>query len=63
LSASTLPGDSGGAVFDSSNRVVGIVFAQSRGDAPVAYAITTEEVEAFLAEVDTSTDATAGRCR
>ena len=63
LKAATLPGDSGGAVFDESNRVVGIVFAQSRGDAPVAYAVTTEEVEAFLADVDVSTEVPAGRCR
>lgn len=63
LVAETLPGDSGGALFDSANRVVGIVFAQSRGEAPVAYAVTAQEVEAFLSEVDTSTEAASGRCR
>ena len=63
LTAQTLPGDSGGAVFDSANRVVGIVFAQSRGEAPVAYAVTTQEVETFLSEVDPSTEAASGRCR
>ncbi len=62
LSAATLPGDSGGALFDENNRVVGIVFAQSRQTDDLAYAVATSEVEAFLADVDTSTEVEAGRC-
>lgn len=63
LSAETLPGDSGGALFDSSNHVIGVVFAQSRGTDGVAYAVASDEVEAFLAAADTSGEVLAGRCR
>ncbi len=63
LSADTLPGDSGGALFDSANRVVGIVFAQSRSLGGVAYALAMSEVNAFLNGADTSKEVPAGRCR
>lgn len=63
LSAATFPGDSGGALFDSTNRVVGIVFAQSRQTESVAYALAVEEVTAFLSAADTAVEVAAGRCR
>lgn len=63
LSAQTLPGDSGGAVFDSANRVIGMVFAQSRGAAPIAYAVAAQEIQDFLAELDPTTQVSTGRCR
>ena len=63
LNAATLPGDSGGALFDSANRVVGVVFAQSRQTDNVAYAVASAEIEAFLDSVDSTSEVAAGRCR
>jgi len=63
LDATILPGDSGGALFDDENRVVGVAFAQSNQADDVAYALATSEIENFLAEVNPATEAATGRCR
>ncbi len=61
LAADTLPGMSGGGVFDADGALLGIVFAESR-ERPVTYAVAGAEIEAFLAGVDPVTPVEAGRC-
>ncbi len=50
LAADLESGDSGAPVVDSLGRVVGIVFAVSPDESQVAFALTSSEIEGFLAE-------------
>ena len=62
LAAEIGPGMSGSPVVGRLGQVLGIVFAESRNTA-TAYAVASEEVEAFLSEFDPDTPVTPGRCR
>jgi S1-C subfamily serine protease len=42
-------GDSGAPVIDASHRVIGMVFAASRGDAPRTYAVASSEFDSVIA--------------
>jgi S1-C subfamily serine protease len=50
LAASLAPGDSGGALVDSSGHVVGVAFAIAPDRPGTAYALTDDEVNAALAQ-------------
>jgi S1-C subfamily serine protease len=56
LAAQLRPGDSGGALVDSSGAVVGVAFAIAPDDPNVAFALTIEEVRAALDAPLTPTD-------
>ena len=60
LAADLERGDSGAPVIDADGRVVGVVFAVSPDRPTTAYAIDDTELEAFLTEPFSRTD--AGRC-
>lgn len=57
-------GWSGSGMFDGDGRLVGVVFAESRTDPEVAYAVRASEVEAFLDGVDAGSvdEVDAGPC-
>ena len=61
LNADIAAGMSGSGAFDDDGRLLGIVFAESRERA-ITYAVAATEIEAFLAEVDATTEADAGQC-
>ena len=61
LNADVTRGMSGGGAFDDDGRLLGIVFAESR-ERPVTYAVTASEIEAFLADVDVTTEVDTGQC-
>ncbi|HWD61860.1 MAG TPA: MarP family serine protease [Humibacter sp.] len=48
LRGTVRPGNSGGPLFDSSGRVVGVVFARSTTDSDTGYALTLAEIEPVL---------------
>ena len=50
LSASLRPGDSGSALVDPSGTVVGVAFAIAPDRPDVAYALSTDELRAVLAQ-------------
>lgn len=60
LAAGLRTGDSGAAVVDPAGDVIGIVFAVSPDRKDVAYALTTDELEALL--VAPRTPGESGRC-
>ena len=62
ISADIRSGVSGAALFNESNQVIGIVFAESR-NIDSSYAVSASEIEAFLAETDSATVVESGRCR
>jgi S1-C subfamily serine protease len=50
VAASLQPGDSGGAVVDTSGSVVGVAFAIAEGQSNTAYALSSSELRGFLAQ-------------
>ena len=52
LAASLAPGDSGGALVNTTGEVIGVAFAIDPGNDGTSYAITDEEVRAVLDTVD-----------
>ncbi|MGH3850622.1 MAG: trypsin-like peptidase domain-containing protein, partial [Pseudonocardiaceae bacterium] len=56
LAAELMPGDSGGALVDSSGNVVGVAFAIAPDNSAVAYALTDKELSAALALPRARTD-------
>lgn len=61
LETDVMPGMSGGGAFDDDGKLVGVVFAESRGQ-PIAYAVAAGEVEQFMAETDLASTVEAGHC-
>jgi S1-C subfamily serine protease len=61
LATSLQPGDSGGALVDSSGTVVGMAFATDPGQVHTGYALTSNEVRAVLATAGSAPVAT-GSC-
>ena len=65
LSADLEPGDSGAPLVGADGKVLGLAFAVSTATDGTAYALTTDEIEAFVAEVGDgrhAADDTADRC-
>ena len=56
------PGDSGGALFDTAGRVVGLVFATSTVDAQTGYAMTLDEIAPVLRQAGATAPVDSGRC-
>lgn len=54
-------GVSGAALVNGDGELVGVVFAESQTK-DSTYAVYSTEIEAFLSEVDTSSEVGAGRC-
>ena len=52
LDAATSPGDSGAGLYDIDGHFVGLLFAVSTEDGARSWAISADEVTAFLAEGD-----------
>lgn len=63
LAIDVVPGVSGAGVYDARGRLVGVVFAESRRRGDVTYAVSGDEVRAFLEDVDPATPADTNRCR
>ncbi|GGF26252.1 MarP family serine protease [Subtercola lobariae] len=63
LRGTVLPGNSGGPLFDSSGKVVGVVFARSTSDADTGYALTLNELAPVVAEVGASDPVSSGACQ
>ncbi len=61
LAASLAHGDSGGAYVDTSGQVIGVAFAISASSSTTAYALSTTELRAALAE-PRSASASTGSC-
>lgn len=61
LRGTVRPGNSGGPLFDTSGRVVGVVFARSTTDSDTGYALTLSEIEPVLSSVGSMPVAT-GAC-
>lgn len=61
LAASLKPGDSGSAFADATGKVVGVAFAIAPDRTDVAYALTSKELRAALAE-DQGTQVGTGGC-
>jgi S1-C subfamily serine protease len=61
LAAGLAPGDSGAGLIDPEGRVVGVAFAIAPDRPGVAYALSTAELEAVLAE-DLATPTDTGPC-
>ncbi len=65
LAAALEPGDSGGALFDTQGRVVGLAFAIDPGDVDTSYALTGDEVDRALNRAQrngASTPVSTGPC-
>lgn len=63
LEAVVGPGDSGAPLVDEGGAVVGLVFAKSTDREGAAWALSVEEIEAFLATGATEGEVERGRCR
>jgi S1-C subfamily serine protease len=61
LATSLQPGDSGGALVDTSGTVVGVAFATDPGRAHTGYALTSDQVRTVLANTG-STPVATGSC-
>lgn len=61
LEADVTRGMSGAGAFDGEGRLLGIVFAESRGRG-ITYAVAASEIEAFLAGVDQAAPVGTGPC-
>jgi Trypsin-like serine proteases, typically periplasmic, contain C-terminal PDZ domain len=62
LRGTVRPGNSGGPLFDTSGRVVGVVFARSTTDASTGYALTLREIAPVLSEANATTTVGTGGC-
>jgi S1-C subfamily serine protease len=63
LNGSVRAGNSGGPLFDTDGRVVGVVFASAIDDPNTGYALTTQQVaEAAAAGQRSTTEADTGPC-
>ena len=61
LEADISPGDSGGAIIDSSGSVVGLVFSRSNNTDGVSYAVSSEEFSLVTREISPN-GANNGEC-
>ena len=55
-------GDSGAALVDTDGNAIGIAFAVAPGDSAIAFALHSDELQAFLAEADTSAEVSTQEC-
>lgn len=63
LTAKVAQGNSGGPLVDSAGEAVGMIFAKSRGNDDVGFALSLEEIQNALANVgDRSTSVKTGGC-
>ncbi|MGH9120871.1 MAG: MarP family serine protease [Acidimicrobiales bacterium] len=62
LSSKLAPGDSGGALVDSSGQVVGVAFAIAVDEPTTAYALTSAEVQPVISEGPSATPVSTGAC-
>ncbi|UFS59987.1 MarP family serine protease [Subtercola endophyticus] len=63
LRTTVLPGNSGGPLFDTSGKVVGVVFARSTTDDQTGYALTLSEAQPVIDEAGASTPVSSGACQ
>lgn len=63
LTVDVVPGVSGAGVYDEDGRLVGVVFAESRQRDEVTYAVSGDEVQAFIEESNLDIRADTLRCR
>lgn len=62
LGARLKPGDSGAPLLNPLGEVVGTAFAIAPDDPEIAYALTMDEVDGFMAEVNATTEVGTGAC-
>ncbi len=62
LAAALAHGDSGGPLVNTAGRVIGVAFAISADQSDTAYALSSSELDAALAEVRTPDGASTGSC-
>lgn len=62
LATSLAQGQSGAPVVNEDGYLVGIAFAESQQQESISYAVTTAELEAFLAEHDLAQHSPTGHC-
>ncbi|MCU1477115.1 MAG: serine protease [Subtercola sp.] len=63
LRGTVLPGNSGGPLFDSGGKVVGVVFARSTSNSDTGYALTLDEITPVIAEAGASDPVSSGACQ
>ena len=63
LRTTVLPGNSGGPLFDTSGKVVGVVFARSTTDDQTGYALTLTEAQPVIDQAGASTPVSSGACQ
>jgi S1-C subfamily serine protease len=62
LRGTVRPGNSGGPLFDTDGKVVGVVFARSTEDPDTGYALTETELTPVLAQAASSSPVSSGAC-